>query len=567
MMKILLAVMSLLLIPLSNAFGDSIQEIELSYSEYKPGFTSPRTMQHDFSKIDFEVLEVQKFFIPKWIDEPGDFSDILQVKFNVTNNGLEHFVVYKDMFQIDVIDPREQYQEVRRTNQDYMVDNYYPQYIEDFKLRFQDITLPQSLFECELLSHSLQINQTRTLSVCFDIKQKWSNHPLDLNGPRLYFLVMMDNKSSSSCPNCKSALLNEYYENLVTKLGISSKGQILGVPIDEISCKEELFLVYKKSGKPACVKPSSVEKLIERGWIAMEPTQKMKMSPEKLFFTLQGDDQVGSLNNANLDAGPMMTYISSNNDGSLILATSSGSDTVYAFDSFQEKLVTTIPVGETPKGVKIHPEGNIAFVANEGSGTISVIDTESWIVTKEIIVGKIPHNIRFDSQGNMAYVTLQGEDKIAIIDVNNLEMIDSISVEKLPHNLDLSPDDRYLYTANIGTNDVAVIDLESKEIIKKIKVSTGHHGIDVSNDGNRIYVSGIGSEMVNVIDTESLELIKQIEVGEGPHGIRASVDDSKFYVGVTKTNEILVIDTNTLTVKDKIQVDNVPFWLAIPGNP
>ena len=73
--------------------------------------------------------------------------------------------------------------------------------------------------------------------------------------------------------------------------------------------------------------------------------------------------------------------------------------------------------------------------------------------------------------------------------------------------------------------------------------------------------------MVNVIDTESLELIKQIEVGEGPHGIRASVDDSKFYVGVTKTNEILVIDTDTLTVKDKIQVDNVPFWLAIPGNP
>ena len=224
-------------------------------------------MNHDFSKLDFEVLDVKKFFIPKWINEPGDFSDILQVKFNVTNHGLDYFVVYKDMFQIDVIDPREQYREVRRTNQDHMVDNYYPQYIEDFKLRFQDISLPKSLFECELLSHSLLINQTRPLSVCFDVKQKWSNHPLDLNGPRLYYLVMMDSKSSSSCPNCKSALLNEYYENPITKLGLSPKEQIsLGVPIDEISCKEGLHLLYKKSGKPACVKPSSVQRLISINW-------------------------------------------------------------------------------------------------------------------------------------------------------------------------------------------------------------------------------------------------------------------------------------------------------------
>ncbi len=213
------------------------------------------------------MLDVQKFFIPKWINEPGDFSDILQVKFNVTNNGLEHFVVYKNMFQIDVVDPREQYQEFRRINQNYVVDNYFPQYIEDFKLRFQDITLPQSLFECELLNHSIKINQTRTLSVCFDVKQKWSNQPLDLNGPRLYYVIMMDNKFTTSCTNCKFVLLNEYYKNPITKLDLAPRVQIsLGVPPDEISCKDGLHLIFKKSGNPACVKPSSVEKLTQRGW-------------------------------------------------------------------------------------------------------------------------------------------------------------------------------------------------------------------------------------------------------------------------------------------------------------
>jgi len=266
----------LVLMPLTFVFGESNFQ-EINFDEFKPGTSSPRTLIHDLSNLDFEVLDVQKFFIPKWINEPGDFSDILQVKFSVTNNGLEHFVVHKNMFQIAVVDPREQYQEFRRTNQDNMVDTYYPQYIENFKLRFQDIILPQSLFECELLNHSLLINQTRTLSVCFDIKQKWTNQPLDLNGSRLYYLVMMDNKFVTSCPNCKSVLLNEYYKNPMTELVLTLKAQIsLGVPVEEISCKEKLHLVLKKSGEPACIKPSSVEKLIERGWASEELNQSFE---------------------------------------------------------------------------------------------------------------------------------------------------------------------------------------------------------------------------------------------------------------------------------------------------
>lgn len=340
--------------------------------------------------------------------------------------------------------------------------------------------------------------------------------------------------------------------------------------IHDIKCKPRLTLIFKDNiWSPACVKPSSVDKLVERGWAADHDPhhiEMMNMSSETVFFTLQGDDKIGILHKSNPDAGPVMTYIDSNNDGSLVLATSSGSDAVYAYDK-QGKLLSMIPVGETPKGVKIHPHENLAFVANENSGTISVIDVNSFTVTKEIEVGKIPHNIRFDSKGNTAYVTLQGEDKVAIIDVKNLEMTDSISVGKLPHNLDLSSDNRYLYTANIGTSDITVINLDSKEIIKRIKVSAGHHGIDVTNDGKRIYVSGIGADKVNIIDAESLELIKQIDVGQGPHGIRASEDGSKVYVGVTTTNEVLVIDSDSLDIKEKIQTGKVPFWLSVPNNP
>ena len=100
-------ILILLLIPISFAFSESdSSQINFISDEYKPE-SSYRTTYHDLSKLDFEILEVKKFFIPKWINEPGDYSDILQIKFNATNNGLNHFVIYKNMFQIDVVDPRD----------------------------------------------------------------------------------------------------------------------------------------------------------------------------------------------------------------------------------------------------------------------------------------------------------------------------------------------------------------------------------------------------------------------------------------------------------------------------
>jgi len=41
----------------------------------------------------------------------------------------------------------------------------------------------------------------------------------------------------------------------------------MGTAPDEIQCNDGLELIFKSTnGSPACVKPKTVEKLIERGW-------------------------------------------------------------------------------------------------------------------------------------------------------------------------------------------------------------------------------------------------------------------------------------------------------------
>jgi hypothetical protein len=231
------------------------------------------TESYSIDSIDFELLETSVISIPYWIEEPLDTSDILKVKFKITNNGPETFLIYKNMFRIDVEDPSIIYRDPSRPPNDFLVETYYPEYSEDFKLRFQDLPIEQTYNDCILINHGIPVNQSKTLTICFDIKRKWHMESLDLIGDKQYYLVMMDNKFAYSCPNCIRVLLssapilqidtkNERMSESVTPL----KQLKVGKSRNEITCGDKHILMLKYNGKPACVKYSSVKKLVERGW-------------------------------------------------------------------------------------------------------------------------------------------------------------------------------------------------------------------------------------------------------------------------------------------------------------
>ena len=51
-----------------------------------------------------------------------------------------------------------------------------------------------------------------------------------------------------------------------------------GIDPHKVKCNENFELVFKKSNfSPACVKPSSVQKLIERGWASDHDPHHMNM--------------------------------------------------------------------------------------------------------------------------------------------------------------------------------------------------------------------------------------------------------------------------------------------------
>lgn len=72
-----------------------------------------------------------------------------------------------------------------------------------------------------------------------------------------------------------------------------------GISIYEIQCKEEFAVAVKKSnGNPACVKPETKTKLIERGWATVDQLENKIITPEdndKLIDIKKGESFVVKL--------------------------------------------------------------------------------------------------------------------------------------------------------------------------------------------------------------------------------------------------------------------------------
>lgn len=172
-------------------------------------YTSP-SLDYDLDLLDLDVIDVQVLFMD---DETGywlDNADLLKVTINVTNNGLEHFILLDKMFRIWVMEKG--YVDDGTVMNDYksIVDNYETVYDSHLEVTY-DYPHSRELFEeCDWVNKLLQVGDSKFFTICFDVLRIWNNEPMNIDGLKQYYLVMMNNQFSTSCPNCLKVHLSKY---------------------------------------------------------------------------------------------------------------------------------------------------------------------------------------------------------------------------------------------------------------------------------------------------------------------------------------------------------------------
>jgi hypothetical protein len=165
---------------------------------------------YDINLIDIKIVDLQTLSLD---DTPGyyfDNSDLLKITINVTNNGVDYFLVSDKMFKIWVMEPDFK----KSTNEEEVfeiVDNYYTSYDDELEVRYDNLQSRELFEECDYTNDRVRVGESMVFTLCYDVLRIWNNNQiLRLEDSKKYYLVMMTINQATTCPNCKKILLSSH---------------------------------------------------------------------------------------------------------------------------------------------------------------------------------------------------------------------------------------------------------------------------------------------------------------------------------------------------------------------
>jgi YVTN family beta-propeller protein len=131
----------------------------------------------------------------------------------------------------------------------------------------------------------------------------------------------------------------------------------------------------------------------------------------------------------------------------------------------------------------MHPAGTFMYVANFFSKTLSIINTATHTVTATVPVGEGPFGVAVHPAGTSVYVTNtqgfapyvkgKGNGSVSVINTVTNAVVATVPVGNAPHGVAVHPAGTFVYVANFGSNSVSVIDTTTYTVTATIKVGDG----------------------------------------------------------------------------------------------
>ena len=212
-------------------------------------------------------------------------------------------------------------------------------------------------------------------------------------------------------------------------------------------------------------------------------------------------------------------------------------NSVSEIDALTHREVARITVGSGPRGLGILPGDRYMLVSNSGSNTVSVVDLESREELTQVAVGRDPRHMAI--VGNAAYVSIWGSGYISKIDISGLGSGDFSNVREVarirvqenshPYSLNVDRSGRYALVACNSVDYVPVIDLTTDKVVHRVPVtSQGGRAVAFSPDNAYALVTLERESVIAVIDMDTFQVTRYLPTGPSPRGI--AVDESDFTV-------------------------------------
>jgi YVTN family beta-propeller protein len=227
---------------------------------------------------------------------------------------------------------------------------------------------------------------------------------------------------------------------------------------------------------------------------------------------------------------------------------------------------------------KSKPAEEHVYVSDEDGGSVVVISTTSDEVVTRIPVGKRPRGMRISPDGTRLYVALSGLPKLApgadeskappadpsadgigIVDLASLKLLRKIPGGRDPEVVDVTSDGKRLWVSNEDAAEASLVDIDAGNVVRTVPVGKEPEGVTIHPGGKVVYVSNEADNTVSVLDIETGQPVAQVAVGGRPRSIAFTADGARAFVACETAHGLTLIDGKTHTKTGDLDLPGDPL--------
>ena len=173
-------------------------------------------------------------------------------------------------------------------------------------------------------------------------------------------------------------------------------------------------------------------------------------------------------------------------------------NSLYVIDILSKTVVSKHPLGGEGYTCILSPDHKILYASCWGCDKIVVFDTEQQKITGSVPVGDNPNDLCITSDGQYLFTANANDNNVSVIDTRQMKVIETLNAALYPdapsgsttNSVALSKDEKTLFIANADNNCLAVFDVSTPGSSKsKGFIPTAWYPTSVRTAKNKILVS------------------------------------------------------------------------------
>lgn len=170
--------------------------------------------------------------------------------------------------------------------------------------------------------------------------------------------------------------------------------------------------------------------------------------------------------------------------------------------------------------VALSEDGSTAYTSNGGADSVSVIDVPGGSFSRTMDVPDGPEAITSNKSGSEIWVGSNDEAVVTVFSRDDAKIIAQWSGFEWPYRILLTDDEQFAVVPDLGKEVLRFFDAQTKSELGSIDMQgMGPQGVTLYFDDRTLFLALSGQNKVLVIDIESREVLGEYQTGNAPDGI------------------------------------------------